>query len=83
MKNEKISFVSKEPINIMLIERYEDYNFDNLSEQIIIQKKIKNKNNYNKIICKCLFNCICLYNVSLNAKSIFNNINFWQWITNN
>lgn len=69
--NEKICFVSKNPINIMLIEQYDnsENNFEN-KNYYNINNKLKNKRNYyNNFICNCFFKCFSLYNINFSTKN--------------
>ena len=67
--NEKISFVSKNPINIMLIEKYEDCNFERM-KGTINKKKIENNKSYNIFYYfKFLYEYICFYNISSNTQN--------------
>jgi len=68
--NEKICFVSKNPINIMLIEQYDNYeNYFENNNNYIINNKLKSKKNYNNFICNFVFKCLSLYNINFNTKN--------------
>lgn len=67
--NKKIGFISKNPMNIMLIESYEDFDFRKINKIIHKKKSEKNKS-YNIIyFFKCIYEFTCFYNLSSNMQN--------------
>ena len=69
--NKKICFISKNPINIMLVEHYDSckngilYNIDKNSSSNNYKDEIWSENNcFNKCISNCFYNLIDYYNIS-------------------
>ena len=66
--NRKIFFDCQNPLNIMLTEKFSDFNTDESNNTSTILNKKKDKY-YNKCTLEYLCNCICFYNVYSNVKN--------------